>query len=169
MPSNAAELTQLMMTERSTLVRSVERILGNRSDAEEVAQSLWLKIQHVSDHPPIIRKRAFLFRLARNLALDWKRGDQRRVRLHDAAQRLLSEVDESPGQDRIVDSLVMLRRVRAAALELPEPTRTIFHLNRFEGATHKMIAEQIGVSTTTVENHIRRALDRLAVARDGLG
>jgi hypothetical protein len=65
------------------------------------------------------------------------------------------------------DAARVLERVRAAAQDLPEPTRTIFRLNRFEGLSQQSIARQLGVSTTTVENHIRRALDALAAARDG--
>jgi len=169
MPSNAAALSSLMIAERAVLVRRVERVLGNRSDAEEVAQALWFKIQRVADHPPIIRKRAYLFRLAQNLALDLKRSDRRRDMLHAGALDLLDEADHEPGPDRIVDSLVVLRRVRAAAEALPDPTRTIFRLNRFEGLSQKAIADRLGISTTTVENHIRRALDALAAARDGSG
>jgi RNA polymerase sigma-70 factor (ECF subfamily) len=80
---------------------------------------------------------------------------------------MLSETDDAPGPDRITDSITILSRVRAAAQALPEPTRTIFRLNRFEGMSQRAIAEQLAISTTTVENHVRRALDALARARDG--
>lgn len=169
MSSTAAALAALMIAERPTLIRRVERIVGNRPDAEEVAQALWFRIQQVGDDPPIIRKRAFLFRLASNLALDRRRSVVRQATVHQQVQTLLSEEDDAPGQDRIVDSIAVLERVRAAARQLPEPTRSIFRLNRFEGLSQKAVAERMGVSTTTVENHVRRALDALARARDGIG
>ncbi len=60
-----------------------------------------------------------------------------------------------------------LQRVLDAAGHLPEPTRTIFRLNRLQGLTQAEIARRLGVSVTTVENHVRTALQRLAWARSG--
>ncbi len=59
-----------------------------------------------------------------------------------------------------------LQRVLDAAGHLPEPTRTIFRLNRLQGLTQAGIARRLG-SVTTVENHVRTALQRLAWARSG--
>lgn len=157
----------MIIAERAALLRRVERIVEDPADAEEVVQSMWLKVQAMDDGRPILSKRAYLFRLARNLALDFRRSQQRRGALADAVQTVLSESDDAPGQDRIVDSSQVLERVRAAAAALPEPTRTIFRLNRFEGESQPAIARRLGISTTTVENHIRRALNALAAARDG--
>ena len=58
-------------------------------------------------------------------------------------------------------------RVLAAAEHLPEPTRTIFRLHRLQGMTQAEVARRQGVSVTTVENHVRSALQRLAWARSG--
>lgn len=167
MGANSAVLTSLILAERRALLRRVERLVDDPADAEEVVQSMWLKVQSVDDARPILSKRAYLFRLARNLALDFRRSQHRRGRLADEVQNILTESDDAPGQDRIVDSTQVLERVRAAALALPEPTRTIFRLNRFEGESQQAIARRLGISTTTVENHIRRALAALAGARDG--
>ncbi len=160
-------LAELVSVERPTILRSAERITGSRADAEDVAQTLWLRVQAVDDAAAIAHPRAYLSRLVRNLSLDLLRSRRRRERLAAEIEQLVSSVDDAPDQERVVGSLVVLRRVRAAAEALPEPTRTIFHLNRFEQVTHREIARRLGVSTTTVENHMRRALDVLAAARDG--
>lgn len=160
-------LADLIAAERLTILRSAERITGNRADAEDVAQSLYLRVHSLEDEAAIRQPRAYLRRLVRNLSLDLLRSRRRRERLAAEIEQLVSSIDDTPTQDRVVGSLVVLRRVRAAAEALPEPTRTIFRLNRFEQVTHREIAVRLGVSTTTVENHIRRALDVLAAARDG--
>ncbi|WP_232491859.1 sigma-70 family RNA polymerase sigma factor [Novosphingobium kaempferiae] len=167
MSGNAAALSHLMIAERSALLRRVERLVDDPADAEEVVQAMWFRVQSIGDDRPILAKRAYLFRLARNLALDLRRSQQRRGRLAHEVQALLTEQDDAPGQERVVDSARVLDRVRATALALPEPTRTIFRLNRFEGLSQQAIARRLGVSTTTVENHVRRALNALAAARDG--
>jgi RNA polymerase sigma-70 factor (ECF subfamily) len=44
---------------------------------------------------------------------------------------------------------------------LPEKTRRIFLLNRYQGLSYKDIAEQMGLSVKTIEFHISKALSRL--------
>ena len=61
----------------------------------------------------------------------------------------------------------MLQRLVAAAGPLPERTRTSFRVNRLQGLNQAGIARRLGVSVTTVENHVRTALQRLAWARSG--
>lgn len=78
MPTNAAALTRLLLRERPSLLRLAQRIVGTAPAAEDVTQSLWLRIQRVEDDPPIANKRAYLYRLATNLAVDHARSDQRR-------------------------------------------------------------------------------------------
>lgn len=56
---------------------------------------------------------------------------------------------------RIVDKTVAL---------LPEPSKTIFMKSRYENKSHKEIAEQMDLSTKSVEFHITKALKVLRVA-----
>jgi RNA polymerase sigma-70 factor (ECF subfamily) len=41
----------------------------------------------------------------------------------------------------------------------------VFKRNRFDGRTQREIAEELGISQTAVEKHIRKALARLAAHR----
>jgi RNA polymerase sigma-70 factor (ECF subfamily) len=82
-------------------------------------------VQAVGGHPPILHKRAFLFRLPNNLALDLRRSISRRGEVAGQTLALLTQTDNASGPDRITDSTV-LSLVRATAQALPEPTRTIF-------------------------------------------
>ena len=75
-------------------------------------------------------------------------------------EEALSTEEQAMAQDE-------LQRVLDAAEHLPEPTRTIFRLNRLQGMTQVDVAKRQGVSVTTVENHVRTALQRLAWARTG--
>ena len=168
MSDNASALARLLLVERPSLMRRVRRDVGG-DGAEDVAQRLWLKIQAVRDDPPIVNKRAYLFRLAANEALDYRKQEARRRTLHDEAHALLWEEDADPSPEDALIAADALRRVAEAAENLPEPTRRIFRMNRFEGIPQRSIADRMGLSSTTVENHIRRALAILAAARDGKG
>lgn len=165
MSSNATTLTELLIRERPALLRLVQRILGSDGGAEDVIQSIWFKARGVDSGQPISNPRAYLYRLAANLATDHGRERTRRTRL--LADHYLWGPDEVLSTEEQVMAQDELQRVLEAAEHLPEPTRTIFRLNRLQGMTQADIARRQGVSVTTVENHVRSALQRLAWARNG--
>ncbi|PZR86803.1 MAG: hypothetical protein DI537_27790 [Stutzerimonas stutzeri] len=68
MSTNAVALMRLLLNERPSLLRLAQRIVGTAPAAEDVTQSLWLRIQRVEDDPPIANKRAYLNKLATNLS-----------------------------------------------------------------------------------------------------
>lgn len=166
MSFNAISLTRLLLAERKSVLRQVRRLVGHDA-AEDVAQKLWLKIQTVREDSPIRNGRAYLHRLAHNIAVDHVQGDRRQATVAERAEALLWGVDFELGPERIVESRDMLGRIRTAMATLPEPTRTILRLTRIEGLTQRETAERVGVTTTTVENHLRRALAHLGRIRDG--
>lgn len=165
MSSNAATLTELLIRERPALLRRVQRILGGDNGAEDVIQAVWFKARGVDDSQAIDNPRAYLYRLAANLATDHGRESTRRNRL--LADHYLWGADEVVSTEEQAMAQDELQRVLDAAGHLPEPTRTIFRLNRLQGLTQADIARRLGVSVTTIENHVRTALQRLAWARSG--
>ncbi|KAF1014671.1 MAG: putative RNA polymerase sigma factor FecI [Stenotrophomonas maltophilia] len=165
MPSNAATLTELLIRERPALLRRVQRILGGDAGAEDVIQAVWFKARGVDNNQAIDNPRAYLYRLTANLATDHGRESTRCSRL--LAEHYLWGPDEAISTEEQAMAQDELQRVLEAAGHLPEPTRTIFHLNRLQGLTQAEIARRLGVSVTTVENHVRSALQRLAWARSG--
>ncbi|MDV3467409.1 RNA polymerase sigma factor [Stenotrophomonas sp. C3(2023)] len=163
--SNASTLTELLILERPALLRLVRSILGSDGGAEDVIQSVWFKARSVDSSQQISNPRAYLYRLAANLATDHGRERTRRNRL--LADHYLWGPDEVLSTEEQVMAQDELQRVLAAASHLPEPTRSMFQLNRLQGLTQAEVARRHGVSVTTVENHLRSALQRLAWARRG--
>jgi RNA polymerase sigma-70 factor (ECF subfamily) len=166
MPTNALALSRLLVAERPGLVRRLAGIVGSESLAEDVTQSLYLRLQRLKDDPPILHQRSFLFRLASNLAVDYVRAEQSQARRNAEAHALLWAEPEALDPERTTASCLELERVLKAASSLPEPTRSIFRLHRFEGLRQSEVAACYGVSVTTVEKHVRRALAVLRKARD---
>lgn len=165
MTTNASALTEMLIRERPALLRLVQRILGNDGGAEDVIQAIWIKARGVDSGQAIDNPRAYLYRLATNLATDHGRERTRRARL--LAEHYLWGPDEVLSTEEQAMAQDELQRVLAAAEHLPEPTRTIFRLNRLQGMTQADVAKRLKVSVTTVENHVRAALQRLAWARNG--
>lgn len=99
---------------------------GRRRDPCGLVQGTWVDSSRGIDNP-----RAYLYRLAINLATDHGRESTRRNRL--LAEHYLWQEDEQISTEEQVMAQDELQRVLDAAGHLPEPTRTIFHLNRLQG------------------------------------
>lgn len=166
MPTNVAALTRLMFAEERALKRFFGRMV-DRDSLEDTLHSLWIRLQRVADDPPIEDKGAFLFYLARNVALDQGRVEARRKRLQLQVESIVWGADYVVPVDEVAIAKDDLSRVMARAEALPEPTRTIFYLNRMENIPQRDVANRLGVSRKTVEKHMRRALAVLSEALEG--
>jgi RNA polymerase sigma-70 factor (ECF subfamily) len=142
------------MAERGKLRRLINRIVGNITVAEDIAQDAFVKL---SDRSVSGTDRALLVRTAQNLALDHLRA--RRVR-DRYARAVLSDphVAEVPGPENALAARQELNAFLLALKALPKRTQQIFLLNRLDGMSYPKIAEALGVSVSTVEKDMIRAL-----------
>jgi RNA polymerase sigma-70 factor (ECF subfamily) len=113
----------------------------------------------------VTHARAYLFRMAANLVIDHQRREQRQGSLLAEVESLLSGSAGGVSPERQVMAQEELRDLIAAVEQLPPATRRVFKRNRFDGRTQREIAEELGISQTAVEKHIRKALARLAAHR----
>lgn len=130
------------------VVQFLHGMLGERATAEDVAQETFLRLW---DRGPSTRPDAdrWLFRVARNLALDLlKRADRRRSRETRYAA-------DEPHRTQ-PDSEDVLR-VRALVRSLPERAREVLLLREFTGLSYDEIARVVGRSTNVVKQDLHRA------------
>lgn len=151
---------------RDELRRFLAARLGDASEAEDLLQELWLRVQ-AADTGPVGNARAYLYRAAQNLALDTVRARANRGRRdgewmatrHDVRQPELADPDMNA-------EAAMLAREEAAALAsaiaaLPEAAGRAFRLHKFDGLSHAEVAERLGISRSGVEKHIALAMVHL--------
>ena len=158
-------LTAFRENERDLIHFLVQRLRSSFT-AQDLVQDLYVRIRTLDPAPSVSNHRAYLFRMAANLATDHQRREKRHAELQSEAQSYLSEATETRTPERLAQSRAELLRLARALDELPETTRRIFELNRLEQKSHREIAEIVGLSPTAVFNHIRRAVDHLAHARE---
>ncbi|MFK4874325.1 RNA polymerase sigma factor [Novosphingobium sp. ZW T3_23] len=159
MSVNARDLTRLLLNEHSSLMRLVRRIVGDVAAAEDVTQSLWLRVQRVDDHPPILNKRAYLFRLAANLARDQARSDRRLHGIFDHGPLPEDIADDTPLADRQLMGREALQRLQDGIAELSPRCREIVRLRRIENLSASEIADRIGISRQMVTRYIAQAME----------
>jgi len=126
--------------------------------AEDVVQETWLRVQRLSPATEVEHPRAYLFRMAANLAVDHLRSEKVRTR-HISADSVPEDVPNGmPLPDTVIDYQQRLAILRNAVDELPPRCREVFMLHKFKDLSHAEIASRLGISRNMVEKHIIRGL-----------
>lgn len=159
-------LLRAFLDNHRDLVRFLSLRLRCLFTARDLAQEVYLRLARAGCDDAIENPRALLFQIAANLATDHGRVEGRRAELLQEAHDLLWVQADEVSPERQMFAREELARIAAALQRLPERTRQVFYLNRFEGIPQREIALQLGVSRTSVEKHMRRALNCVADARE---
>ena len=152
------DLLRTFQQSYSELRRFLQRVTGSRERAEDLTHDVYLRLSTAETGATVRDGRAYVFRVAANLAADYGRRQQRRG-LHqpmDDVADLLA--DPVPNAERVELARERLRLVDAALMELPNAVRQALLLNRVEGLGHAEIARRLGLSESTIAKHITRAL-----------
>lgn len=133
-------------------------ILRDDATAEEIVQNVFYKLWEKKDKITIESSlNAYLYKAVYYESLNFlkhakvKEGYQAHAARHHAA-------------GDTTDSLALKelqQKIDLAINQLPEQCRTVFQLSRYEGLRYKVIAEKLGISVKTVENHMGKALRTL--------
>jgi len=147
---------------RSGLVFSfLVRMLGNRTEAQEVLQDTFVRLWRRAKDFDAGRSSAtaWLLMFARGLALDKLRSRSRRAATYAAYESdvaaLEMEVRDGAGQ---LERDELAEACRDALNRLPEVQSRALQLAFFRGWTHEEIASAQGESLGTVKARIRRGL-----------
>lgn len=147
-------MRRLFEREYPSLVRFLYRHLGDRDQAEDLAQDAFVRL--LDQHPR--NPRAWLFTVALNLARDALRGETRRAsHLHLVEQEYEAERPPSPEEATVREETA--QEVRTALGALSERDRTLLLLWE-ERFSYRQIAETLGVAPSSIGPLLVRAQRR---------
>jgi RNA polymerase sigma-19 factor, ECF subfamily len=135
------------------LYSNLRKLVKSESEAEELLQQLFVKIweNRLSLDADKVFK-AYLFRIAENLVYDFFRKVTRdknmEARLMTIATENYSHIEES------IYSKEREAIINRAVAALPPQRRHIFTLCKLEGKTYEEVSIELGISTSTVNDHI---------------
>lgn len=165
-------LEGLFRVQYGPLLRFVSARVKDESEAEEIVQEAFIRFQNKYDPDVVDSPAALLARIAANLVIDRVRERKARAAREDAWGKLYTEgADEDLSASKINDpysALSAKQQIEVAMRilgELPEKTRKVFLLHRFEGLSHAEIVERTGIPKSTIEKHMIRAIKALASVR----
>lgn len=142
---------------RTALIAFFVRRMHNHSEAEDLTQEVLMRVMErgaaIDERGPD----AYVFQIAANLLRD----RSRRLKVRAAHQAGFGMIDAGRVEEldpyRVVQSRHALVVILRALNELPERTRHIFILFRLENMKQREIADTLGLSVRTIEQHVIRA------------
>jgi RNA polymerase sigma-70 factor (ECF subfamily) len=161
-PTPATGLEAAFREHHQKVMRAALRITGNRSDAEDVLQTVFLRLARREGGSPLSDSPGgYLHRAAVNAALDVVRSrkSSRSAALDDFEPVLEAEAGQSP--DNVQGAGELEARIREALAKMSPKSAEIFALRYFEGYDNHEIAKMLGTSRSTVNVILHRARHRL--------
>lgn len=166
----ATGLSAIFFQNRAALLRFL-RARGAGEDAEDLLQDMWMKLE-AKDLGPIADPLPYLYRMANNLMLDRYRSATRRERREQDWAEGAGGVMADPNDDLPVDDRMILNerleRARSVLATLGPRVELVFRRFRIEGVGQRVIAEELGVSLTTVEKDLQKAYRAMLTLKQNL-
>jgi RNA polymerase sigma factor (sigma-70 family) len=143
---------------RGDLQRMLMARLKSEEQVKEVVQEVFARFLTIDRSAKIANPRGYLFRMAVNLSIDQARCARSSIFSNSVEldEDMRASDDPTP-EDNLFHA--QLQDLFAAALsELPQRSRELFCLHRFEGLSTLQIARRFGISQRMVQKSLARAM-----------
>lgn len=154
-PKPVSPMEDFSVRFRPALIAFFMRRIRDFAEAEDLTQEVLVRIAQKSATIDADRPHAYVFQIAANLLRD--RARRNRVRDSYLSRSGDEERTEERDPARVLEGKQSLTTVTRALQDMPERTRTIFILFRLENLKQREIADKLGVSVRTVEQHVIHA------------
>ena len=136
------------------------RMTGSVPDCQDLAQETFIRAyQQLDSYQGTSKFSSWLYRIAVNACLDWRRREARRGRLQTSwSEAHVAEAAREPSGEAADESS---REVQAALMKLPDKQRAAIVLTVYGGHNHAEAAKILGCSETTVSWRIFSARQKL--------
>ena len=136
---------------------------GDRSEAEEVLQTVYLKIlEGKARYRAEASLKTWLFAVIRKTSIsEHRRSLLRKLRFSESANQLVNEVSMHAEQDLSLERSEIQLRFRRALASLPARQRQALHLVFYENLSLREAAEVMTVSIGSARQHYERGKKHL--------
>ncbi|MNU27049.1 putative RNA polymerase sigma factor FecI [compost metagenome] len=156
-PLSSDDLRQVYFSARDDLERMLRRRVHDKDLVADLIQDTFLRLDQIARPlPDPDQARQYIFRVAKNLAIDHQRKEGRRADILAGSTVLFEGQKASPEDIALANG--QIRTIEAALDELPRHCRRILIMSRIHGMTHSEIAAELQVSKSLVEKYAVKAL-----------
>ncbi len=146
--------------------RALHARLRMRRDVEDIVSEVLTRAWACNDWSRIDKGRAYLFQVARNLVIDLARREK--IIAYETVVDI-DLLDSGHSLERQLDARDEVRRLQAIVETMPIQCRRVFVLRRVYGKSLAEIAEEMGLSVSTIEKHLAKGIRLLTQALDADG
>lgn len=167
---DAAAFEQVMVCTQHKVAATAWRLLGNREDARDAAQEVFLRaFKYLKSYRPEQDFHGWLYRITVNVCRDIlrRRGQAgARTLANDSERGELSALEALAGESDTEEAAVLAQQraiVRRALHALPEKERTALVLRDLEGLSTDEVARVMGSRPATVRSQVSTARGKIKV------
>lgn len=154
-----AAFATLVTRYQGPIFNAAYRVLGNRDDAADVAQAVFLRVaERAEEFDPRYKFFSWIYRIAVNESLNQLRRNGR--------DDPLDEDDDIPGPDSEspegkASQAELSRHVHALLREMRADDRVMIMLRHFSSCSYGEIGEILGIGEATVKSRLHEARQRM--------
>ncbi|MEC9260428.1 MAG: RNA polymerase sigma factor, partial [Pseudomonadota bacterium] len=137
------------------LKKFLRRYVTSDHDIEDIIQEVYIKAHHAESEKEIEHPKAYLFSIAKNLALDELKKSSRVMTKYIEECIASIPVEETDSMESEAEANESLSRYCEAIDLLPDKCKQIYIMRKVHGLKHKDIADKLGISISSVEKHLK--------------
>jgi RNA polymerase sigma factor (sigma-70 family) len=131
-----------------------------RQEVDDVVQESYLRLWRRQAAKPIKSVKAFLFKAARNVAIDFLRRNKRSPLDPMGTFAAAHVIDEAPDAAALLTVQEKYALLAEAMATLPDRCYEVIILHKFKGLSQREVAIRMGISEHTVANQVQKAIER---------
>ncbi|MBS0155951.1 MAG: sigma-70 family RNA polymerase sigma factor [Nitrospira sp.] len=158
---------QLIDRHASTIINLAYRMVGDRAEAEDLAQEAFLTaFKALATFRADAKFSTWLYRIAVNKCKDWLRAKRPGMGQHDVDidEMLDVHVADEQTPERLLSQQQVAQELDQAIQRLPPLYREAFVLKHLEGLSYEEMEEILGVNSDTLKMRVYKG--RVQLSRD---
>ncbi|NOU17959.1 MAG: RNA polymerase sigma factor [Bacteroidales bacterium] len=159
---NEQEFSQKVMVYSGKFYRYSYKILGNKEDAHDTVQDLYVKLWTIRKNLNSISNiEAFATTIVRNLCIDRLKKIKSTVLDSGCLVKLSLVTESNNNEDDVEEVDVKIDLVRRVLKKLPEMQQKIFLMRDFEEKEYDTISNELGISEENLRVMLSRARKKI--------
>ncbi len=154
------DVLEIFLKNEQAIRRHIMRLCRSAADTDEILQETFLRGFAAETKGSISEPKAYLFQIAKNIALDKlrKKASLPIDSLEDSGGSSLLLDEDQAAADTMLDGRRKLALFAKAVAQLPPQCRKAFLLRHVNDYSYKQIASRMNISVSAVEKHVTIAL-----------
>ena len=124
----------------------------NEKEAEDILHDTFLRVIESGDTVNEVTVKSYLYTIARNLIIDYVRRHTKRTEIYDYLY--VNSTCETCSTEADIDAKSIMESESHCIKMMPRQRRQVYCLSRYEGLNTKEIADELHISSRTVEAHL---------------